>query len=106
MAQVILWEDAGFDGDKLVLNGDDLLLGNNFHFDGLKLDSWNDEASSIEGLGGKARFWSDAFHEGKFVDLGPRKYDLPALIQHGIANVYRPRSVRHRIAPYAASAAG
>jgi hypothetical protein len=86
MAQVILWEDARFGGDKLVLNGDDLILGDNFHFDGLKPDSWNDEVSSLEVLGGKVRFWSDAFHEGKFVDLGPGKYDLPDLIQHGIAN--------------------
>ncbi len=91
MAQVILWEDAGFGGDKLVLNSDDLLLGNNFHSDGFeglkpKFDTWNDEVSSLEVLGGKVRFWSDAFHEGKFVDLGPGKYDLPALIQHGIAN--------------------
>jgi hypothetical protein len=76
MANVILWEDQGFGGDKLDLNGDILILGDFVHFDGLSPDTWNDEASSIEVSGGTVRFWTDIFHEGRFVDLGPGKHDM------------------------------
>ena len=91
MALVIIWADTCLGGDNQVIDHDYYFLGHHIHFGGFerlkpKFDTWNDEVSSLEVLGGKVRFWSDAFHEGKFVDLGPGKYDLPALIQRGIAN--------------------
>lgn len=86
MTDVVLWEDSGFKGDKLELDHEDKHLGNNIHFDGLKPDTWNDEASSIKITGGRATFYTDVLFEGKGVTLEPGSYDLDRMTKMGIAN--------------------
>jgi Beta/Gamma crystallin len=85
MATVYLWEHAGFSGNRLTLTGDDPFLGDDFlRWDGLIPTTWHDEASSIEVIDGTARFYRDAFYQGPSVDLGPGRYDVADLVQHGI----------------------
>jgi hypothetical protein len=92
VTEVVLWQDAGFKGDKLVLHGDDQFLTNDFHWDLVAggrvpmLNHWNDETSSLEITGSPVRFYLDSFFEGKAVDLEPGKHDLADLQAHGIPN--------------------
>jgi hypothetical protein len=86
MATVWLYEDAGFKGDKLKLTGDSWTLANNIHFDGLKPDTWNDEASSLVITGNAATFYRDLGFEGPSVTLAPGTYDLGDLQRAGIGN--------------------
>jgi alpha-L-fucosidase 2 len=86
MTTVILYEDDKFKGDKLVLNSSDSFLGNNFHWDGPKLDTWNDETSSIKVVDGSATFYRHALFEGKAVTLSEGSYTLASLKAHGIPN--------------------
>jgi len=86
MATVYLWEDAGFSGDSLTLTGDDPVLFDDFHWKGSFPSTWDDEASSIEIIDSTIRFYTDPFYNGSSVDLGPGRYDVTDLVQHGIPN--------------------
>jgi hypothetical protein len=78
MTLVLLFEEKNFQGSFILLQSDDRDLRNNFHYDGIIRDNWNDEASSVAVIGGSAEFYRDINFNGPHYTLQQGLYNLPA----------------------------
>jgi Beta/Gamma crystallin len=83
MAAVVLFDGDRFNGDSLVLQGDDRDLRDNFF--GF-LQNWNDRASSLIVVDGNVKFYRDVNFTGHSFELGEGFYVLSQLQDLGYQN--------------------